>query len=293
MSKRRLLKLVQDGFVSGWDDPRMPTISGMRRRGYSPAAIRNFCKVIGVNKFNSTVGIELLEHCLREDLNKTSPRVMAVLNPLKVVIDNFPDDLTEQMEAVNNPENAAAGTRKVPFSKVLYIERDDFMESPPKKFFRLAPGREIRLRYAYFIKCTEVVKDNNGDITELHCTYDPKTRGGDAPDGRKVKATLHWVSAKDALKAEVRLYDNLFIKENPDDTQEGQDFTANINPDSLKVLQDCYIEPSVGNAKPLDRMQFERLGYFCVDKDSTKDKLIFNRTVTLKDTWAKIKQAGE
>ncbi len=293
MSKRRLLKLVQDGFVAGWDDPRMPTISGMRRRGYSSAAIRNFCKVIGVNKFNSTVGIELLEHCLREDLNKTSPRVMAVLNPLKVVIENYPDDLTEEMEAVNNPEDAAAGTRKVPFSKVLYIERDDFMESPPKKFYRLTPGREVRLRYAYFIKCTDVVKDNNGNITELHCTYDPQTRGGDAPDGRKVKATLHWVSAKDALKAEVRLYDNLFTKENPDETEEGQDFTANINPRSLKVLEDCFIEPSVKNIKALVRLQFERLGYFCVDKDSTEDKLVFNRTVTLKDTWAKIRKSQE
>jgi glutaminyl-tRNA synthetase len=293
MSKRRLLRLVQDGFVTGWDDPRMPTLSGMRRRGYSPAAIRNFCKVIGVNKFNSTVGIELLEHCLREDLNKTSPRVMAVLNPLKVVIDNYPDDLTEEMEAVNNPEDAAAGIRKVPFSKVLYIERDDFMEKPPKKFYRLAPGREVRLRYAYFIKCTDVVKDNNGNITELHCTYDPKTRGGDAPDGRKVKATLHWVSAKDALKAEVRLYDNLFTKENPDETEEGQDFTANINPQSLKVLEDCFVEPSVKNIKALERLQFERLGYFCVDKDSTEDKLVFNRTVTLKDTWAKIRKSQE
>jgi len=293
MSKRRLLKLVQDGHVTGWDDPRMPTLSGMRRRGYSPAAIINFCKIIGVNKFNSTIDIALLEHCLREDLNKTSPRVMAVLNPLKVVIDNYPVDLTEEMEAVNNPEDAAAGTRKVPFSKVLYIERDDFMENPPKKFFRLAPGREVRLRYAYFIKCTDIVKDDNGNITELHCTYDSKTRGGDAPDGRKVKATLHWVSAKDALKAEVRLYDNLFIKQNPDDTEEGQDFTTNINPDSLKVLQDCFIEPSVKSAKALERLQFERLGYFCVDKDSTEDKLVFNRTVTLKDTWAKIKKASE
>lgn len=291
MSKRRLLRLVQDGFVTGWDDPRMPTISGMRRRGYSPAAIRNFCKKIGVNKFNSTVDIALLEHCQREDLNKTSPRVMAVLNPLKVVVDNYPDDLTEEMEAVNNPEDASAGTRKVPFSKVLYIERDDFMESPPKKFYRLAPGREIRLRYAYFIKCTDVVKDNNGEVTELHCTYDPKTRGGDAPDGRKVKATLHWVSAKDALKAEVRLYDNLFMKQNPDDIEEGQNFTANINPQSLKVLQACFIEPSVKQAKPLDRLQFERLGYFCVDKKSAEDKLVFNRTVTLKDTWAKIRKS--
>ncbi len=291
MSKRRLLRLVQDGFVTGWDDPRMPTISGMRRRGYSPAAIRNFCKTIGVNKFNSTVDIALLEHCQREDLNKTSPRVMAVLNPLKVVVDNYPDDLTEEMEAVNNPEDTSAGTRKVPFSKVLYIERDDFMESPPKKFYRLAPGREIRLRYVYFIKCTDVVKDNNGKIIELHCTYDPKTRGGDAPDGRKVKATLHWVSAKDALKVQVRLYDNLFMKQNPDDTEEGQDFTANINPQSLKVLEDCFIEPSVKQAKPLDRLQFERLGYFCVDKKSAEDKLVFNRTVTLKDTWAKIRKS--
>ena len=293
MSKRKLLKLVQEEKVSGWNDPRMPTISGMRRRGYSPASIRNFCKIIGMNKFNSTVDFALLEHCVREDLNKTSPRVMAVLNPLKVVIDNYPDDLTEQMEAINNPEDPSAGTRKVPFSKVLYIEADDFMESPPKKFFRLSPGREVRLRYAYFIKCNSVIKDKAGKVVELHCTYDPATKGGDAPDGRKVKATLHWLSAKDALKTEVRLYDNLFTKEFPDETQEGQDFTQNINPDSLKVLKNCFIEPSVKNAKPLERFQFERLGYFCVDSDSSDGKLVFNRTATLKDTWAKIKNAGQ
>jgi len=293
MSKRKLLKLVQEEKVSGWNDPRMPTISGMRRRGYSPASIRNFCKIIGMNKFNSTVDFALLEHCVREDLNKTSPRVMAALNPLKVVIDNYPDDLTEQMEAINNPEDPSAGTRMVPFSKLLYIEADDFMESPPKKFFRLSPGREVRLRYAYFIKCNSVIKDKAGKVVELHCTYDPATKGGDAPDGRKVKATLHWLSAKDALKTEVRLYDNLFTKEFPDETQEGQDFTQNINPDSLKVLKNCFIEPSVKNAKPLERFQFERLGYFCVDSDSSDGKLVFNRTATLKDTWAKIKNAGQ
>ena len=291
MSKRRLLKLVDDGRVTGWDDPRMPTISGMRRRGCSPASIRNFCKTIGVNKYNSTIDIALLEHCVRENLNKTSPRVMAVLNPIKVILDNHPDDKTEYLEAVNNPEDSSAGTRKVPFSKVLYIEREDFMENPPRKFYRLAPGREVRLRYAYFVKCTDVIKDENGNVTELHCTYDPATRGGDAPDGRKPKATLHWVSAKDALKVEVRLYGHLFTKENPDDTEEGQDFTANINPESLKVLKNCFVEPSLENARPLDRFQFERLGYFCVDPDSTKNNLIFNRTASLKDTWAKIKKS--
>jgi glutaminyl-tRNA synthetase len=293
MSKRKLLKLVKDGHVRGWDDPRMPTISGLRRRGHSPAAMWSFARVIGVNKFNSTVDIALLEHCLREDLNKTSPRVMAVLRPLKVVLDNYPEGQVEELEAVNNPEDPAAGTRKVPFARELYIEQEDFMEEPPKKFFRLAPGREVRLRYAYFIKCTRVVKDASGNIAELHCTYDPATRGGDAPDGRKVKATLHWVSAPHALTAEVRLYDNLFTKEDPEDVPEGQDFTANLNPNSLEVLTDCYVEPALAGALPLDRYQFERLGYFCVDPDSTRDRPVFNRTVTLKDTWAKIQQSQQ
>jgi glutaminyl-tRNA synthetase len=291
MSKRKLLQLVQQGRVSGWDDPRMPTICGLRRRGCSPESIRNFCKVIGVNKFNSTVDIALLEHCVREDLNKTSPRVMAVLRPLKVIIDNYPADKSEEMEAINNPEDASAGTRKVPFCRELYIERDDFMEEPPKKFYRLAPGREVRLRYAYFVTCTNVVKNADGEIIELHCTYDPATKGGDAPDGRKVKATLHWVSARHALDAEARLYNNLFTKENPDEVEQDQDFTANLNPNSLEVLTDCKAEPTLRDAKPLQRFQFERLGYFCVDPDSSGSKLIFNRTVTLKDEWAKIQQS--
>ncbi len=292
MSKRKLLQLVQQNLVNGWDDPRLPTLSGLRKRGYSPKAIRDFCKVIGVNKFNSTIDIALLEHCLRQDLNKNSPRVMAVLRPLKVIIDNYPEGKTEELDAVNNPEDPAAGTRKVPFSRELYIEQDDFMEEPPKKFFRLAPGREVRLRYAYFVTCTDVVKDSDGNVTELHCTYDPATKGGDAPDGRKVKSTLHWVCAQNALKAEVRLYDNLFTTENPGDTPEGTDFTANLNPDSLKVLTDCYLEPSLADAKPLDRYQFERLGYFCADRPTSKDKApTFNRTVTLRDTWAKIQKA--
>jgi len=291
MSKRKLLQLVQRGMVNGWDDPRMPTISGMRRRGYSPAAIRQFCKRIGVNKFNSTVDIALLEHCVRQDLNRHSPRVMAVLRPLKVIIDNYPKDKVEQLDAINNPEDPAAGTRQVPFSRELYIERDDFMEEPPKKFFRLAPGREVRLRYAYFITCKDVVKDANDEVTELHCTYDPATRGGDAPDGRKVKSTLHWVSAAHALPAEVRLYDHLFTKEKPDDVAEGADFTSNLNPNSLQVLDNCRAEPSLTDAEPLSRFQFERLGYFCVDPDSTARRLIFNRTVTLRDTWAKIQKA--
>jgi glutaminyl-tRNA synthetase len=291
MSKRRLLNLVQEGLVRGWDDPRMPTISGIKRRGYSPEAISEFCRRIGVNKFNSTVDIALLEHCLREDLNKTSPRVMTVLRPLKVVIDNYPEEQSEELDAINNPEDPNAGTRKVPFSRELYIEQQDFMEEPPKKFFRLAPGREVRLRYAYFITCTNVVKDDNGNIVELHCTYDPATRGGDAPDGRKVKSTLHWVSARHAIEAEVRLYDHLFKKENPDDVAEGEDFKSNLNPNSLEVLTSCRIEPSLAEAKPFSRYQFERLGYFCVDKDSTKEKPVFNRTVTLRDTWAKIQKA--
>ncbi len=291
MSKRKLLQLVEQGLVNGWDDPRMPSLSGMRRRGYSPQAIRNFCKIIGINKFNSTIDIALLEHCLREDLNKNSHRVMAVLNPLKVVIDNYPEDQIEELDAINNPEDPQTGTRKVPFSKVIYIERDDFMEDPPKKFFRLAPSREVRLRYAYFVTCTDVVKDENGEIVELHCTYDPATKGGDAPDGRRVKATLHWVSAAKALQAQVRLYDHLFTKENPDDVSDGEDFISNLNPNSLQILDCCYVEPALAAAKPLDRYQFERLGYFCVDPDRCEEKLVFNRTVTLRDTWAKIQKA--
>ena len=291
MSKRKLLQLVQEGLVNGWDDPRMPTICGLRRRGYSPEAIRNFCVRIGVNKFNSTIDIMLLEHCLREDLNRTSPRVMAVLRPLKVIIDNYPEDKVEELDAINNPEDPDAGTRKVPFSKELYIEQEDFMENPPKKFYRLAPGREVRLRYAYFIKCTDVVKDENGRVVELHCTYDPATRGGDAPDGRKVKSTLHWVSAAHSLEAKVRLYDHLFTKENPNDVGEGKDFKSNLNPNSLELLTSCRVEPSVADAKPLSRYQFERLGYFCVDTDSSSEKLVFNRTVSLRDPWAKIQKA--
>ena len=290
MSKRRLLQLVQEKRVGGWDDPRLPTLCGMRRRGYSPAAIRNFCQRIGVNKFNSTVDVQLLEHCVREDLNKTSPRVMAVLRPLKVVIENYPEGQTDELEAINNPEDASAGTRQVPFGRELYIERDDFMEEPPKKFFRLAPGREVRLRYAYFITCREVVKDAAGEVVELRCTYDPATRGGDSPDGRKVKATLHWVSAQEGLRCQVRLYDHLFNTADPSDVEEGKDFRNNLNPQSLEVLDECYVEPSVAGAKVEQRYQFERLGYFCVDRDSTANKLVFNRTVTLKDTWAKIQK---
>ncbi len=291
MSKRKLLQLVEEGLISGWDDARMPSICGMRRRGCSPEAIRNFCKVIGVNKFNSTIDIELLEHCLRQDLNKTSSRVMAVIRPLKVIIDNYPENKVEELDAVNNPEDPEAGTRKVPFSGKLYIERDDFMEEPAKKFFRLAPGREVRLRYAYFITCNEVVKDADGEIVELHCSYDPATRGGDSPDGRKVKSTLHWVSAEHSLKTEVRLYGHLFTKKNPDDVEKGSDFKSNLNPESIEVLTDCFVEPSLKEAEPLSRYQFERLGYFCVDRDSSKGKLIFNRTVTLRDTWAKIQKS--
>jgi len=290
MSKRKLLTLVKDGHVNGWDDPRMLTISGMRRRGYTPMSIRNFMDRVGVAKRDSMVDIALLEHAVREDLNKTALRVMGVLRPLKVIIDNYPDGQTEELDAVNNPEDPGAGSRKVPFSKVLYLEQDDFREDPPKKFYRLAPGREVRLRYAYFITCTEVVKDDNGEVVELHCTYDPATRGGDSPDGRKVKATLHWVSAEHALDAEVRLYDHLFTKENPDNVEEGGTFTDNLNPDSVKILSCCKIEPSVAAAKAGDRFQFERQGYFCVDPDSSEQKLVFNRTVTLRDTWAKIQK---
>ena len=293
LSKRKLIRLVEDGHVSGWDDPRMPTISGLRRRGYTPEAIRNFCDRIGVAKADSMVDMALLEYCVREDLNKHAPRVMGVLRPLKIVIDNYPANEEDQLEAVNNPEDPAMGTRVVPFSRELYIERDDFMEDPPKKFFRLAPGREVRLRYAYFITCVDVVKDPaTRKIIELHCTYDPATRGGDAPDGRKVKATLHWVSAKHAISAQVRLFDHLFTKENPNEIDAGKDFSAYLNPTSIEILNDCKLEPSLAAAKPSSLYQFERLGYFCVDaKDSTPDAPVFNRTVTLRDTWAKILKA--
>ncbi len=293
LSKRKLIKLVEDGHVSGWDDPRMPTISGLRRRGYTPKAIRNFCDRIGVAKADSMVDMALLEYCVREDLNKHAPRVMGVLRPLKVIIDNYPDNEEEELEAVNNPEDPSMGTRKVPFSRELYIEQDDFLEDPPKKFFRLAPGREVRLRYAYFITCADVVKDPaSGEVIELHCTYDPATRGGDAPDGRKVKGTLHWVSSKHAITAQVNLYDHLFAKENPNEVEDGKDFTAYLNPTSIEILKDCKLEPSLAAAKPADLYQFERLGYFCVDaKDSTPDVPVFNRTVTLRDTWAKILKA--
>ncbi|MCY2930349.1 MAG: glutamine--tRNA ligase/YqeY domain fusion protein [Planctomycetota bacterium] len=290
MSKRKLLRLVQEKLVNGWDDPRMPTLCGMRRRGYSSESIRTFCKRIGVNKTNSTVDFAMLEHCVREDLNKTSPRVMAVLDPIKVVITNYPEGQVEELQAVNNPEDASAGSRAVPFARELYIEREDFMEDPPKKFFRLSPGREVRLRYAYFIKCEKAVKDDAGHIVELHCTYDPATRGGDAPDGRKVKSTLHWVCASKALDARVNLYDTLFTVPNPDDAPEGKDFTMHLSGDSLKVVSGCKVEPSLAGAKPGDRFQFERLGYFCLDLDSTPGRPVFNRTATLKDTWARIQQ---
>jgi len=287
MSKRMLLQLVQEKYVNGWDDPRMPTISGLRRRGYTPESIRNFADRVGVAKRENVIDVGLLEHCIREDLNKKVLRVMGVLNPLKVIIENYPEGKVEELDAVNNPEDETAGYRKVPFSKVLYIEKDDFMEDPPKKYFRLAPGREVRLRYGYFITCSKVVKDERGNITELICTYDPATKGGNAPDGRKVKATLHWVSEQHAVKAEVRLYDRLFKTESPCNAEGNNSFLTNLNPDSL-VTVTGYIEPSVSGCKPLDKYQFERLGYFCVDKSSTDAHLIFNRTVTLKDTWAKI-----
>ncbi len=291
MSKRKLLQLVTQGHVSGWDDPRMPTLSGLRRRGYTPEAIRTFCERIGVAKRNSVVDLALLEHCLREDLNKRAPRVMAVLRPLRVVIDNYPEGQVEEMEAVNNPEDASMGTRQVPFSRVLYIERDDFREDPPRQFFRLAPGREVRLRYAYYITCTGVVKDEKtGEVAELHCTYDPATRGGWAPDGRQVKSTIHWVSAAHAIPAEVRLYDTLFLKSNPGDDEDGGDFTTSLNPKSLEVLTECRLEPSLAGASPGSRYQFERQGYFCVDADTRPGALVFNRTVTLRDTWARIEK---
>lgn len=289
MSKRKLLKLVQDKRVSGWNDPRMPTLSGMRRRGFPPGAIREFCDRTGVAKSNTTVEIGLLEACVRQDLNLHAQRVMAVLRPLKVVLTNYPEGQVEEMTAINNPEDESMGTRKVPFSRVLYIEQEDFMETPTKNFYRLAPGREVRLRYAYFIKCEEVIKDAQGTVVELRCTYDPATHGGDAPDGRKVKATLHWVSAAHALDAEVRLYDNLFTKPFP---EEGEDFLDNLNPASLEVLAACKIEPFVKGSSAGSRYQFERQGYFCADPDSTPEKPVFNRTVALKDTWAKVQQKG-
>ena len=292
LSKRRLLRLVREGFVSGWDDPRMPTLSGMRRRGYTPEAIRTFCDRIGLAKRDSLVDVAQLEHAVREDLNARAPRVMAVLDPLRVVIENYPEDRVEEIEAVNNPEDQSAGTRKVPFSRVVYVEREDFREDPPKKFFRLAPGREVRLRYAYLVTCTSVVKDESGNVVELRCTYDPATRGGSPPDGRKVKATLHWVSATHARDAEVRLYDRLFTRENPDDVEEGEDFTASINPDSLKVVSGARVEPSLESAAPGDFYQFERQGYFAVDPDSAPGRLLFNRTVSLKDAWARIEARG-
>jgi len=285
MSKRKLLRLVQEGHVRGWDDPRMPTLSAYRRRGYTPEAIREFIRRVGVSKSASFVDMALLEHCIREDLNKTSPRVMGVLRPLRVVIDNYPEGQVEELDAVNNPEDPSAGTRRVPFSRVLYIEQDDFRENPPPKYFRLSPGREVRLRYAYFIKCESVVKDEQGHVIELHCTYDPATRGGDAPDGRKVKSTIHWLSAAHTLEAEARLYDRLFTKEDP---EEGEDYIPNLNPKSLEILAKCYMERSLVGATPGARYQFERNGYFCVDPDSQAGKPVFNRTVTLRDEWAKI-----
>jgi glutaminyl-tRNA synthetase len=294
LSKRRLRHLVEESYVSGWDDPRMPTLIGMRRRGYPPEAIRSFCDRIGVAKADSIVDFALLEFCVRERLNRYAPRVMAVLRPLRVVIENYPEDGVEELDAVNNPEDPSAGKRRVPFSRVLYIERDDFMEDPPKKFFRLAPGREVRLRYAYFIRCTGVVKDEEtGEITELRCSYDPETRGGDAPDGRKVKATLHWVSAEHSLPAEVRLYDAFFTKRNPMDMEEGKSLEDYINPDSIKVIKSCRLEPGLRDATPGTTYQFERLGYFCPDSvDSGPGHLVFNRTVTLRDTWARIKSSA-
>ncbi len=286
MSKRKLLQLVEEKLVSGWDDPRMPTICGLRRRGYTPESIRNFVEKVGITKTEGIIDVALLEHSVREDLNKTAQRVMGVLNPLKVVITNYPEGKVEMMEAINNPEDESMGTRQVPFTRELYIEREDFMEEPPKKFFRLSPGAEVRLRYAYFITCNEVIKDEQGNITELRCTYDPASYGGNSPDGRKVKATLHWVSATENVEAEIRLYDRLLMVQDPSEYKD-VDFRDMLNPESLKVLKKCYIEPFVNNAKPLSHFQFERMGYFCVDTSSTTEKMVFNRTVSLKDTWAK------
>ncbi len=293
LSKRKLRQLVQQKHVSGWDDPRMPTLSGIRRRGYTPQAIRNFCKAIGVSKTNGSIELAMLEHFVREDLNKRAPRAMAVLRPLKVVIDNYPENQVEEMDAVNNPEDAAAGTRKVPFSRVLYIECDDFREDPPKGYYRLSPGREVRLRYGYLVTCTRAVKDEKGEVIEVHCTYDPATRGGNTPDGRKVKSTIHWVSAAHAIEAEVRLYQTLFTKEDPNDTKDGEDFTVHLNPQSLELRKGAKLEPSLNNAPAGSRYQFERLGYFSVDLDSTPGKPVFNRTVALKDTWAKVEKKSQ
>src|SRR5208282_1570807 len=290
LSKRKLLQLVREGRVSGWDDPRMPTLCGIRRRGYPPEAIRNFCGAIGVSKTTGSIELAMLEHFVREDLNKRAPRAMAVLRPLRVVIDNYPESQVEEMDAVNNPEDPSAGSRKVPFSRVLYIEQDDFREDPPKQYYRLSPGREVRLRYGYFITAKSVVKNDNGEVVEVHCTYDPATRGGNAPDGRKVKSTIHWVSAAHALNAEVRNYDKLFSKEDPNQVEGSQPFTANLNPNSLEVITNAKLEPSLANAPVESRYQFERLGYFCVDPDSRPGRLVFNRTVALKDTWAKVER---
>jgi len=292
MSKRRLRRLVEEGYVDGWDDPRMITLAGLRRRGYTPESVRNFCDRIGVAKNPSIIDMAFLEHCAREDLNERAPRVMGVLRPLKLIIDNYPEDQVEEMEALNHPQDPGMGTRKVPFSRVLYVERDDYREDPPRKWYRLAPGREVRLRYAYFVTCVDAVRDEQtGEVIELHCTYDPATRGGSAPDGRKVRGTLHWVSAQHALKAEVRLYDRLFLNENPRDVEEKADFTSNLNPDSLEMLTDSRVEPSLAGVSPGSRYQFERQGYFCVDPDSSADALVFNRTVSLRDSWAKIEKA--
>jgi glutaminyl-tRNA synthetase len=293
LSKRKLLTLVQGNYVTGWDDPRMPTLSGIRRRGYTPQSIRNFCAAIGVSKTNGTLELAMLEHFVREDLNKSAPRVMAVLRPLKVVIDNYPEGQNEEVDAVNNPEDESAGKRKVPFSKVLYIEQDDFREDPPKQYYRLSPGREVRLRYGYFITAKSVVKNDRGEVVEVRCTYDPATRGGNAPDGRKVKSTIHWVSAAHAVDAEVRIYDRLFTKEDPNQVEEGQEFTANLNPASLEAIPQAKLEPSLATAPIEGRFQFERLGYFCVDPDSRPGHLVFNRTVALKDTWAKLEKKNE
>ncbi len=294
LSKRKLLKLVQEKYVNGWDDPRMPTLSGIRRRGYPPEAIRNFCAAVGVSKTSGSLELAMLEHYIREDLNKRAPRVMAVLRPLKVVIDNYPEGQVEEVEAVNNPEDESAGKRRVPFSRVLYIEQDDFREDPPKQYYRLSPGREVRLRYGYFITAKSVVKNDRGEMVEVHCTYDPATRGGNAPDGRKVKSTIHWVSAAHAIDAEVRIYDKLFTKEDPSEVEEGQEFTANLTPSSLEVIAEAKLEPSLANAPVEGRYQFERLGYFCVDLDSRPGRLVFNRTVALKDAWARVeKKAGK
>ena len=293
LSKRKLLKLVQEKYVNGWDDPRMPTLSGIRRRGYPAEAIRNFCAAIGVSKTSGSLELAMLEHYIREDLNKRAPRLMAVLRPLKIVIDNYPEGQTEEVDAVNNPEDESAGKRKVPFSKVLYIEQDDFREDPPKQYYRLSPGREVRLRYGYFITAKSVVKNDKGEVVEVHCTYDPATRGGNAPDGRKVKSTIHWVSAAHAVDAEVRIYDKLFTKEDPNQLEDGQEFTANLNPNSLEVIAQAKLEPSLANAPVEARYQFERLGYFCVDPDSKPGRPVFNRTVALKDTWAKVEKKSE